>query len=314
MFDDLNQQNVPNQMGQKINTNPVPTPAPVSAVAEDMFADVEPAIEKPAQFQPRVNNIDETVVDGGEHKSGNMQKVFVLAMTVLGFVLLGVGAYFGYGYLMAKKAAVIIKNEPIVEVQKPIENAVADNVVSTTSNELPEVGIDTDKDGLTDAEEQQLGTDINSTDSDADGLFDREEVKVYKTNVLSPDTDNDGMSDGDEVKIGRNPNGEGSLVSTVTNSAISTETLTASTSAPLESNPTIGSAPVITEPVKSEVVPVPAKTIDATIDSDQDGLMDTEEAKYGTDPLNSDSDGDTYFDGAEVKGGYNPLGAGKLIK
>lgn len=48
------------------------------------------------------------------------------------------------------------------------------------------------------------------------------------------------------------------------------------------------------------------------IDSDNDGLTDQEEGKYGTDPNNSDSDGDGYMDGEEVKAGYNPLGAGLL--
>ncbi|HRY82512.1 MAG TPA: hypothetical protein P5232_02335 [Candidatus Moranbacteria bacterium] len=43
------------------------------------------------------------------------------------------------------------------------------------------------------------------------------------------------------------------------------------------------------------------------LDSDQDGLADTEEKAYGTNPKNSDTDGDGYSDGAEVKAGYNPL-------
>lgn len=43
------------------------------------------------------------------------------------------------------------------------------------------------------------------------------------------------------------------------------------------------------------------------LDSDQDGLSDTEEETYGTDPKNQDSDGDGYSDGAEIKSGYNPL-------
>lgn len=42
-------------------------------------------------------------------------------------------------------------------------------------------------------------------------------------------------------------------------------------------------------------------------DADQDGLSDSEEKIYGTDPYNSDSDGDGYSDGTEVKSGYNPL-------
>jgi len=43
------------------------------------------------------------------------------------------------------------------------------------------------------------------------------------------------------------------------------------------------------------------------LDSDQDGLSDTEEKTYGTDPLNADTDGDSYSDGTEVKSGYDPL-------
>ncbi len=43
------------------------------------------------------------------------------------------------------------------------------------------------------------------------------------------------------------------------------------------------------------------------LDSDQDGLSDSEEKTYGTDPKNADTDGDGYSDGVEVKGGYNPL-------
>ncbi|MFA6130860.1 MAG: hypothetical protein WC730_01190 [Patescibacteria group bacterium] len=50
-------------------------------------------------------------------------------------------------------------------------------------------------------------------------------------------------------------------------------------------------------------------------DSDRDGLGDREEVKvYGTDPLDPDSDGDTYLDGKEVESGYNPNGAGKLYE
>jgi len=47
-------------------------------------------------------------------------------------------------------------------------------------------------------------------------------------------------------------------------------------------------------------------------DSDNDGLSNSEEEKYGTDPKNPDTDGDSYLDGAEVEAGYNPKGEGKL--
>ncbi len=51
------------------------------------------------------------------------------------------------------------------------------------------------------------------------------------------------------------------------------------------------------------------------IDTDNDGLSDYEEVKmYKTNALSADTDGDGYLDGAEVKGGYDPNGPGKLSK
>lgn len=47
-------------------------------------------------------------------------------------------------------------------------------------------------------------------------------------------------------------------------------------------------------------------------DTDSDGLADTDELKYGTDPHKADSDGDGFTDGDEVQRGYDPLGSGKL--
>lgn len=49
-----------------------------------------------------------------------------------------------------------------------------------------------------------------------------------------------------------------------------------------------------------------------SLDSDGDGLTDSEEINYGTDPNNPDTDGDFYKDGDEVKNGYNPNDPGKL--
>jgi hypothetical protein len=50
-----------------------------------------------------------------------------------------------------------------------------------------------------------------------------------------------------------------------------------------------------------------SETKNVFLDSDQDGLTDSEERTYGTDVKNPDTDGDGYTDGAEVKAGYNPL-------
>ena len=49
------------------------------------------------------------------------------------------------------------------------------------------------------------------------------------------------------------------------------------------------------------------------IDSDKDGLPDSLEKVWGTDPNKADTDADGYTDGTqEICKGYNPLGAGKL--
>ncbi len=54
---------------------------------------------------------------------------------------------------------------------------------------------DTDGDGLTDAEEKQLGTNPKKADTDGDGLTDKEELELG-TNPLVKDTDGDGVPDG----------------------------------------------------------------------------------------------------------------------
>jgi len=60
---------------------------------------------------------------------------------------------------------------------------------------------DADADGLTNLEEQTLGTDPKKADTDGDGINDGEEVKKYKTSATLKDSDLDGISDGDEVTL-----------------------------------------------------------------------------------------------------------------
>lgn len=88
-------------------------------------------------------------------------------------------------------------------------NDTNDIFVNVEKNSGP---LDSDGDGLTDEEESTLGTSISSNDTDHDGLFDREEVKVYKTNPLKSDSDGDGKLDGTEVDNGFDPNGPGLLL------------------------------------------------------------------------------------------------------
>jgi hypothetical protein len=55
---------------------------------------------------------------------------------------------------------------------------------------------DTDGDGLTDLQENFLGTNPNDADTDNDGLTDGDEVFVHYTDPNNADTDGDGLSDG----------------------------------------------------------------------------------------------------------------------
>ena len=56
-------------------------------------------------------------------------------------------------------------------------------------------GYDSDSDGLTDFEEEQLGTNLYSPDSDGDGLWDGFEL-IIGTNPMKYDSDGDGIPDG----------------------------------------------------------------------------------------------------------------------
>ena len=66
--------------------------------------------------------------------------------------------------------------------------------------------LDSDSDGLSDSEENMLGTDPNDADSDDDQISDYYEVAFYQTNPLHDDSDNDTLSDSDELfNLGSNP-------------------------------------------------------------------------------------------------------------
>ncbi len=65
---------------------------------------------------------------------------------------------------------------------------------------------DTDGDGLTDSEEEALGTDPHDADTDDDGLSDGDEVLVGGTDPLDADSDADGLFDGEEgILLGTDP-------------------------------------------------------------------------------------------------------------
>lgn len=70
----------------------------------------------------------------------------------------------------------------------------------------------------------------------------------------------------------------------------------------------VSSAAVNNQVTPSSTIPEAGATPPvSTVDSDADGLTDTEEVQYTTDLNNSDTDQDGYVDGVEVRAGFNPL-------
>ncbi len=82
------------------------------------------------------------------------------------------------------------------------------SALALTACSLPPDG-DYDEDGITNGEEESLGTDPRNPDSDGDGLNDGDELDAG-ADPLVTDSDGDGMNDGDEVAAGADPTNEDS--------------------------------------------------------------------------------------------------------
>ena len=97
-------------------------------------------------------------------------------------------------------------------VSPTITPTVSPTITPTVSPTI-EPDKDTDGDGLTDEEEEDLGTNPTNPDTDGDGLTDKEEIE-YGTDPTNPDTDGDGMSDKEEIENGTNPNSSDNQIET----------------------------------------------------------------------------------------------------
>jgi hypothetical protein len=152
--------------------------------------------------------------------------------------------------------------------------------------------VDTDNDGLTNAEESGIhGTNPNDADTDDDGLEDGDEV-TRGTSPLQADTDHDGLSDGEELTRGTNPLvadsdgdglGDGDEVTRAAFGDCPSPLVVDSDGDGLGDGLEVGA---LLDPCDT--------------DSDNDGLADGLELSRGTDPLDPDSDGDGLLDGTEV--------------
>ncbi|NBC40581.1 OmpA family protein [Corallococcus exiguus] len=185
------------------------------------------------------------------------------------------------------------------------------STTATTTFTVNQAGtVDSDNDGLTDAEEILAGTDPNNPDTDGDGIPDGIEVKVGGTDPLDSDSDDDGILDGNEDKDHdgivdadetdpNNPDTDGDGL---------TDGVELGLTEPQGDD---------TDPSKFVADKDPStKTNPLDDDSDDDGLTDgNEDANHDgkvdpteTDPNKSDTDGDGLTDGLEL-GLTQPQGA-----
>jgi hypothetical protein len=152
-------------------------------------------------------------------------------------------------------------------------------------NDPAPIDEDPDQDGLTNEEENNLGTDPNNPDSDNDGVNDGEEINLG-LDPLDNDSDNDGVDDGNDAfpldPDNGNPNPDQDS---------DQDGLTDAEEIALGSNPnnpdSDGDGLIDGED------PTPT---DANGDFDGDGLSDLMEIGLGTNPKNADTDGDGLSD------------------
>ncbi|WP_224449553.1 helix-turn-helix transcriptional regulator [Haloprofundus salilacus] len=177
---------------------------------------------------------------------------------------------------------------------------------------------DYDDDNLSNEREVELGTDLNSRDTDGDGIFDGAEVYDRGTDPLDPDTDGDGLRDQEEIIVGTNITNPDTDGDGVPDGAEVDDHGTD----PLNPD-TDGDGLTDSEELALETDPVEEDTDDDGLldgaevdehntdpldpDTDGDGLNDSAEATvYGTDPLDTDTDGDGLSDSTEFALGSDP--------
>lgn len=239
----------PPDMFAGIESEDVPAPAPLVG-AESAFpnalnagilkkkgsATLSPAAEQlPTDVIPQDQPVEYAA------KAPVVGKIIMGVVILAALVGLGYGGWWGYNkfYLSGKSAANTMIPEtafippPLTSTPLPAaspspETSTQNQIVlpsdSITTNTIDNAAkvqnesilfgeqIDTDKDGVPDTVEKQIGADPNNADTDKDGLNDGQEVNLWHTDPLSADSDADGYPDGQEIANGYNPLGAGKLI------------------------------------------------------------------------------------------------------
>ncbi|MFA5029695.1 MAG: hypothetical protein WC518_02995 [Patescibacteria group bacterium] len=235
MFDQPPQ--TPRSSGASENLSPTLPPRPAAAnrpvppgdsLVDDIFSKSEP-VTRPIVTRPiqpgQVSRLPIKESQLGDIYGGRSiwsNKLFIFLLVILILVVIGIGVFLSLVFF--KPSLGFLKNNLPVSNQNANPSSSVNATVNTNSASAPSntnansnvngsavntnaplPPQDSDGDGLSDDEEKQLGTDPNKIDTDSDGLIDRAEVSIYKTDPLNKDTDGDGFSDGSEVINGYDP-------------------------------------------------------------------------------------------------------------
>jgi large repetitive protein len=217
------------------------------------------------------------------------------------------------------------------DVDQDCDGDIVEAFDDTDGDGLPDcVDEDDDDDGLTDEDEDALGTDPLDPDSDGDGIDDATEVVDTEAAVdsdgdgtidaLDPDDDDDGIDTVDEGD--GDPDGDG-VPNHLDDDSDDDGWLDAEeggTDADSDGTPNSQDTDSDDDGVLDADTPDGDADGDGTpdyldlddsdgptADPDEDGLSNEEEADLGTEPYVADTDGDGVHDGDEVDAGTDPL-------
>ncbi|MCB0172010.1 MAG: protein kinase, partial [Anaerolineae bacterium] len=205
------------QPGDTLNKNPLKPIAPPPQIDDELdpqtgsFTPVgltpapepvanEPALPPPASEPVTLRPASEPVAPTPVRAKSP------LLMAGLGLVVVAAVAGLGFFWLnsaadpdaMAQRPATATQPpEPTTAVIAPVDTG------ATATAAWP--AQDDDRDGLTNGEEQTLGTAPDQRDTDRDDINDFEEIHQFKTNPLQEDSDGDSLPDGLEIHQGLDP-------------------------------------------------------------------------------------------------------------
>jgi hypothetical protein len=179
---------------------------------------------------------------------------------------------------------------------------------------FPQPDGDRDFDGLSNRDERLVyKTDPDNPDTDGDGLRDGEEIALG-TSPLFPDTDGDGLTDGEEVRrwgtdpLRKDTDGDG--LTDMQEIVLGTNPTRADTDGDgLNDGVELarGTDPLLRD-TDGDGLPDGLETVSSPLlrDTDGDGIDDAEESAYGLRSYDADFDGDGLYDWMEIHIGTDP--------